>query len=159
GTWTAAPFSSAARTRDARWTATATPAAGGGPAPGAAAARPSSTPDTTRCSSRAVAATSPHSIDRRVGAERRFTLAVDVVTLTTKADDIAVLLESEIVSGLIVPGTVLRQEPLSERLSRSRPPIREALSRLAALGLVSFEPNRGVRVRPVSRGELRQAFL
>ena len=82
-----------------------------------------------------------------------------VVTLTTKADDIAVLLESEIVSGLIVPGTVLRQEQLSERFGVSRTPIREALSRLAALGLVSFEPNRGVRVRPVSRGELRQAFL
>ena len=82
-----------------------------------------------------------------------------MVTLTTKAEDIAVLLESEIVSGLIVPGTVLRQEQLSERFGVSRTPIREALSRLAALGLVSFEPNRGVRVRPVSRGELRQAFL
>lgn len=37
--------------------------------------------------------------------------------------------------------------------------MREALRRLAALGLVSFEPNRGVRVRTLSREELREAFL
>ena len=38
-------------------------------------------------------------------------------------------------------------------------PVREALRRLAALGLVSFEPNRGVRVRMLARDELREAFL
>lgn len=37
--------------------------------------------------------------------------------------------------------------------------MREALRRLAATGLVSFVPNRGVRVREISRGELREAFL
>lgn len=37
--------------------------------------------------------------------------------------------------------------------------MREALRRLAATGLVSFVPNRGVRVRLISREELRQAFL
>jgi DNA-binding GntR family transcriptional regulator len=78
---------------------------------------------------------------------------------STKADDIAVVLEDEIVSGTLQPGTVLRQEQLSERFEVSRTPIREALRRLAALGLVSFEPNRGVRVRALSRGELREAFL
>ena len=54
---------------------------------------------------------------------------------------------------------MLRQEQLSERFGVSRTPIREALRRLAATGLVSFEPNRGVRVRTISREELRQAFL
>ena len=83
-----------------------------------------------------------------------------VTTLTsTKADDIAGLLEDEIVSGAIPPGTVLRQEQLSERFDVSRTPVREALRRLAALGLVSFEPNRGVRVRSISPFELREAFL
>ena len=37
--------------------------------------------------------------------------------------------------------------------------MREALRRLAALGLVSFEPNRGVRVRSITAHELREAFL
>ena len=37
--------------------------------------------------------------------------------------------------------------------------MREALRRLAATGLVSFVPNRGVRVREISRDELREAFL
>lgn len=53
----------------------------------------------------------------------------------------------------------MRQETLSERFGISRTPIREALRRLAATGLVSFEPNRGVRVRTISREELREAFL
>jgi DNA-binding GntR family transcriptional regulator len=82
-----------------------------------------------------------------------------MVDSSTKADDIALALEDEIVSGLIPPGTVLRQEHLSARFAVSRTPIREALRRLAALGLVSFVPNRGVRVRTLSRDELREAFL
>jgi len=76
-----------------------------------------------------------------------------------KADDIALALEEAIVSGEIPPGSVLRQEHLSEQFAVSRTPVREALRRLAALGLVSFEPNRGVRVRILSRDELREAFL
>ena len=76
-----------------------------------------------------------------------------------KADDIALALEEAIVSGEIPPGSVLRQEHLSEQFQVSRTPVREALRRLAALGLVSFEPNRGVRVRMLSRDELREAFM
>ena len=78
---------------------------------------------------------------------------------TTKADDIAVVIEEAIVSGELEPGSLLRQEQLSERFGVSRTPVREALRRLAALGLVSFVPNRGVRVRTVSHGELHEAFL
>jgi len=37
--------------------------------------------------------------------------------------------------------------------------VREALRRLAATGLVSFVPNRGVRVRAIAQDELRQAFM
>ena len=81
------------------------------------------------------------------------------MTESTKADDIAVLIEEAIVAGELEPGSVLRQEQLSERFGVSRTPVREALRRLAALGLVSFEPNRGVRVRTLSYDDLQEAFL
>jgi DNA-binding GntR family transcriptional regulator len=82
------------------------------------------------------------------------------VTLdTTKADDIALVIEEAIVSGELEPGTVLRQEQLSEQFTFPRTPVREALRRLAALGLVSFVPNRGVRVRTISREDLHEAFM
>jgi DNA-binding GntR family transcriptional regulator len=77
----------------------------------------------------------------------------------TRAEEIALVLEEAIVSGELAPGTILRQEQLSDRFRASRTPVREALRRLAALGLVSFVPNRSVRVRTLSREELREAFL
>lgn len=82
-----------------------------------------------------------------------------VDTLSTKADDIALEIEQAILAGELEPGAVLRQEQLSERFAVSRTPVREALRQLAALGLVSFVPNRGVRVRSLSREDLREAFL
>jgi DNA-binding GntR family transcriptional regulator len=84
---------------------------------------------------------------------------VRVLGVTTKADDIARALEDEIVSGAVPPGQVLRQEHVCERFGVSRTPVREALQRLEALGLVSAVPNRGVRVRSISPAELREAFL
>jgi len=82
-----------------------------------------------------------------------------VESVGTKADEIALLVEEAIVSGELAPGTVLRQEQLSAQYSVSRTPVREALRRLAALGLVSFEANRGFRVRTLSRQEMWEAFL
>lgn len=79
--------------------------------------------------------------------------------LTTKADEVARTIEDEIVSGAIPPGQVLRQEHVCERFGVSRTPVREALQRLEALGLVTALPNRGARVRSISSAELREAFL
>ena len=78
---------------------------------------------------------------------------------STKADELALVIEEAIVAGELAPGSVLRQEQLSEQFEVSRTPVREALRKLSALGLVSFEPNRGVRVRTLSEGELYEAFL
>ena len=82
-----------------------------------------------------------------------------VASLGTKADDVARILEDEIVSGAIGQGGLLRQEHLCERFGVSRTPVREALQRLEALGLVTTIPNRGARVRSISTAELREAFL
>src|SRR5690242_16536666 len=113
---------------------------------------------TSRARPRAPSAPVPSSASVTTKSTRRRTL--DVVSLdSTKADDIALVIEEAIVSGELEPGTVLRQEQLSEQFNVSRTPVREALRRLAALGLVSFVPNRGVRVRTLSRDELHEAFL
>lgn len=78
---------------------------------------------------------------------------------STKADELALRLEEAIVSGEIPPGAVLRQDKLAEEYDVSRTPVREALRRLSAFGLVSFSPNRGVRVRELSREMFREMFF
>lgn len=78
---------------------------------------------------------------------------------STKADELALRLEDAIVSGKIPPGAVLRQDRLAAEYEVSRTPVREALRRLSAFGLVSFSPNRGVRVREPSRELFREMFI
>lgn len=78
---------------------------------------------------------------------------------TTKADELARTLQELIVAGRLEPGSVLRQDELSRRFGVSRTPVREAFRQLAALGLVSAVPNRGVRVRALDQEEWGQAFL
>jgi DNA-binding GntR family transcriptional regulator len=80
-------------------------------------------------------------------------------SLSTKADEVARVVEDEIVSSAIPPGQVLRQEHVCERFRASRAPVREALGRLEALSLVIALPNRGARVRSISTAELREAFM
>ncbi|MGN6380181.1 MAG: GntR family transcriptional regulator [Gaiellales bacterium] len=78
---------------------------------------------------------------------------------TTMADEIAAEIEEQILLGAIPPGTLLRQEQLAIRFGVSRTPIREALRRLDALGLVVLRPNRGVQVRGPSRDELWDSVI
>ena len=79
--------------------------------------------------------------------------------IRTKADEIALLLEEAIVSGELAPGLGPPAGAGLGAVRGQRTPVREALRRLAALGLVSFEPNRGFRVRTLSHEELWEAFL
>lgn len=58
-------------------------------------------------------------------------------------------LMQEIVSFTLVPGEDLDEATLVGRLGVSRTPVREALVRLAAEGLVQLVPNRGARVAPM----------
>jgi DNA-binding GntR family transcriptional regulator len=74
------------------------------------------------------------------------------------AEQAAQSLRDEILSGAIASGTRLGEADLAGRLSVSRTPIREALSRLAAEGLVELQPNRGARVATWSTEQLREIF-
>lgn len=67
-------------------------------------------------------------------------------------------LREDILSGAIPAGARLGEAELAGRLSVSRTPIREALTRLSAEGLVDLQPNRGARVATWSREELREIF-
>ena len=77
---------------------------------------------------------------------------------TTKADEIRHRVEELIVAGTLPAGSVLRQDELGRRFGVSRTPIREALRQLAALGLVSFTPNRGVRVLALDRTDWSETY-
>lgn len=56
----------------------------------------------------------------------------------------------ELLRGEHAPGSWLRQDELAVRLGTSKIPVREALQRLGAGGLLVFETNRGARVPVLS---------
>ena len=67
-------------------------------------------------------------------------------------------LREDILRGVLPAGARLGEMELAERLGVSRTPVREALSRLAAEGLVELSPNRGARVASWSVDELEGVF-
>jgi DNA-binding GntR family transcriptional regulator len=77
----------------------------------------------------------------------------------TRASERAVgTLRELILHGDFPAGARLAEVELAERLGVSRTPVREALARLAAEGLVEITPNRGARVTTWSVGELEAVF-
>lgn len=60
--------------------------------------------------------------------------------------------------GELLPGRWLRQDELAERLGVSKIPVREALHRLAAVGLLHFEANRGVVVPLLSAADAEEIY-
>ncbi len=67
-------------------------------------------------------------------------------------------LRAAIVQGTIKPNQRLVEETLAQELGVSRTPVREALRRLEAEGLIEFEAQKGARVRPVSADELAELY-
>jgi DNA-binding GntR family transcriptional regulator len=77
---------------------------------------------------------------------------------TSTPDLIAETLREEILRGEVEPGQALRQEELAERFGVSRLPVRDALLRLEAQGLVHVYPNRGAFVVALSADEVREIY-
>lgn len=67
-------------------------------------------------------------------------------------------LREEILAGRLPAGSELQEVALARELGVSRGPIREALGRLAAEGLVTVRPRRGAVVRALSEEEFLWAY-
>lgn len=78
--------------------------------------------------------------------------------MAAAVDATAQALRERILSGRIPAGARLGEADLAEQLAVSRTPVREALSRLAAEGLVDLVPNRGARVAVWTSDQLREIF-
>jgi DNA-binding GntR family transcriptional regulator len=73
-------------------------------------------------------------------------------------DRLASTIQARVLSGEFPSGSRLRQESLASEFGVSRTPVREALRKLQASGIVQLEPNRGARVRGPSAREVREAY-
>lgn len=76
--------------------------------------------------------------------------------LTTLASTVYERLRDDILAGALAPGSKLRIEYLADRYETGTSPLREALNRLLADGLVRREEQRGFFVAPVSPEELTE---
>jgi len=74
------------------------------------------------------------------------------------ASGLVPVLEQEIVTGTLKPGTRLDETLLATRFGVSRTPVREALARLAAAGLVEIRPRRGAIVAQITLKDLMNMF-
>ena len=63
-----------------------------------------------------------------------------------------------ILNGFFAPGQMLRQEEVAARLGVSRSPLREALPRLEAEGMVVLHPRRGYAVVSLDPAEISELF-
>jgi DNA-binding GntR family transcriptional regulator len=74
----------------------------------------------------------------------------------TSAEAAAHALREAILRGVLVGGQPLRQDDIAARFGVSKIPLREALRRLEAEGLVAFYPNRGAVVTTLSADEAEE---
>lgn len=72
--------------------------------------------------------------------------ATDRQSYASASEFVYTTLRSEIMDGALAPGHRLREQELSERLQVSRTPVREALSRLQADGLLVMQQRSGMAV-------------
>ncbi len=76
--------------------------------------------------------------------------------ISTQASSVYDRLQADILSGRLEPGRKLRLKDLIEEYSTGNSPLREALNRLSANGMVVREENRGFRVPPARTSELME---
>lgn len=78
--------------------------------------------------------------------------------IASVVDHVYAAIRDKITGGGLQRGARIHQEDLAEELGVSRTPVREALRRLAAEGLVEMRTNRGARVADVGRDVMQSAY-
>lgn len=81
-----------------------------------------------------------------------------IINQTKISDQVYDYLHGEIVSGRLAPGQRLDLEALVEQLKISKMPIKEAIGRLAAEGLLDIQSRRGTYVGRVDARDLAETF-
>lgn len=76
----------------------------------------------------------------------------------SRVDDAYTRLKEEIRSNRLPPGFQAPEPELAARLAMSRTPLREALIRLQAEGLVELIPRHGVHVRPINPRDMAEIY-
>ena len=68
------------------------------------------------------------------------------------------MIRESILDGSLTPGDTMSQVALADELGVSRTPLREALRMLQGEGLILSEPNRRVRVAPLSLADVEELY-
>jgi GntR family transcriptional regulator, rspAB operon transcriptional repressor len=87
-------------------------------------------------------------------------MSVDLIALQTTrlADSVYELLRERILSGGFLPGEKLNVDLLAHQLGTSHTPIKVALAKLAAEGIVQIQPRRGTYVTRVAEREISEVL-
>ena len=85
-------------------------------------------------------------------------MTVTLPTIRTVQEQVVDSLRNLILEGEFAPGDKLQQEDLAAALGVSAMPVREALRRLQAEGLVEFVPRRGAFVTTLSPDQLDEIY-
>jgi DNA-binding GntR family transcriptional regulator len=84
--------------------------------------------------------------------------APERLNIASVVDQVYAAIRELISTGSLPRGARVHQEDLAEELGVSRTPVREALRRLAAEGLVEMRTNRGARVADVDQVGMRVSY-
>ncbi|MHA6804133.1 GntR family transcriptional regulator [Salinifilum ghardaiensis] len=95
----------------------------------------------------------------RWGAEDPAPGELEPVQRRSTAAIVAEQLRSAIMYGSLAPGSQLGEAELAQRLGVSRGPLREAMQRLVAEGLLHSEPHRGLFVMTLDAEDVRDIYL
>ena len=82
----------------------------------------------------------------------------DRLEIASVVDQVYGVIRERILTGALPRGARVHQEDVAADLGVSRTPVREALRRLAAEGLIEMRTNRGARVTDLEPDDMRQPY-